>query len=177
MDIKSRLAALTCSTLFLLVGTAFGQTSTISTEIKGADGRPAANAEVRVDRVDRKAAPVIRRTDAKGKLTVASLPAGKYLVTVTSAQGARSSEMVATTANKQMLVTFDLLHPVAKNGAPARKKIYVYRDSPTGTHMLGHWEEVGTPEKVDSQGRPVDTISGESLQRMSQAPRLSRPGN
>lgn len=170
------LAAITLS-LLVFAGTAFAQTSTLSTEVKGPDGRPATNAEVRLDRADRKAAPVIRRTDAKGKLTVANLPVGKYLLTVTSAQGARSSQLVTTTANKQMLVTFDLQHPMAKNGAPAKKKIYVYRDSPTGTHMLGHWEEVGAPEQVDDHGRPVDTISGETLQRMSQAPRLTPPGN
>lgn len=177
MDFKSRLAALTFSSLVFLASSSFGQNSTLSTEVKGADGRGAQNAEVRIDRTDRKATPVIKRTDAKGKLTVANLPAGKYLLTVTSAQGARSSQMVETKANKQMLVTFDLQHPASKNALTAKKKIYVYRESPTGTHMLGHWEEVGTPDVVDSTSRPVDQISGESLQRMSQTPRLTPAGN
>ena len=50
--------------------------------------------------------------------------------------------------------------------AVVKKKRQIWVPSPTGTHMLGHWEEVDdNSPTVRKSGQNVDTMSGRDLER------------
>ncbi len=167
----ARFVAVVAASSFCLMSAAFGQKAVLSVDVKGADGRPAPNAQVRIDRIDKRMSPVMKRADTRGHIAVSTLEAGVYNLTAISAQGARSSQKIKVTATKPMLVTFNMSPAAA---APAQKKRYRWVETPTGTHMLGHWEEEDAPAgKVDSNGQPLEQVTPESLHRMGQGARLS----
>lgn len=159
----------------LLASAAFAQKSPLSVEINDADGHRAKDAQVRIERVDKKAAPLLQKTDSHGEVT-ANLEVGTYKLTAISPTGAQSSQTVKTSASKKMRVSFDMKRTGTAANDTAKKKIYHWVDSPTGTHMLGHWEEVNNPQAIDNSGRPVENVSAESLHRAGLGMGGSRPG-
>lgn len=160
-----RLVALVLSSLFL-ISTGFAQKVTIAGEVKGANNKPAKGADLRVDRVDKKAAPVIVKTDAKGRFAATVLEVGTYKLTATLPGGIRSAQVIKADGKNQLFVTFDMKPASAKTVAMVKKKREIWVPSPTGTHMLGHWEEVDdNSSTARANGQNVDTMSGRDLER------------
>ena len=160
-----RLVALAFSSLFL-INTGFGQPVKIEGEVKGANNKPAKAADLRVDRVDKKAAPVLAKTDAKGRFAATVLDVGTYKLTATLPGGIQSAQVIKADGKKRMFVTFDMKPASAKTVTVAKKKRYIWVPTPTGTHMLGHYEEVDDNSPTTrSSGQNVDTISGRDLER------------
>src|SRR3954447_11291000 len=104
---KYRLIALAFASLFL-ISTGFGQPVKIEGEVKGVNNRPAKGADLRVDRVDKKAAPIIVKTDAKGLFAATVLEVGTYKLTATLPGGVQSAQVVKADGKKQIFVTFDM---------------------------------------------------------------------
>lgn len=167
MSSNSRLvAAIFCSTFFLL-SAAFGQKTAIQADVKGVDGRPAKTAEVRIERQDKKTAPMLVKTDWRGRMAVANLEVGTYKLTAIVAGGIQSSQIVKTQAQKPSLVTFDLTKAPVTAGKGKTRMVYV--PAPTGTRIGGGWVQVnddGQPTTTPN-GQNVDTMSGDSLQRLN----------
>ncbi|HEX4631756.1 MAG TPA: carboxypeptidase-like regulatory domain-containing protein [Chthoniobacterales bacterium] len=166
MSSPIRLIALALSSL-LLVSTGFGQPVKIAGEVKGANSKPAKGADVRVDRVDKKAAPVMAKTDAKGQFAATVLDVGTYKVTAMLPGGIQSSQIVKADGKKQLLINFDLKPTSAKTVAAVTKKRSIWIPSPTGTHMLGHWEEIDDNSPTHTrtvQGQPIEYMSGRDLE-------------
>ena len=167
MSSNSRLVAVIfCSTFFLL-GNAFGQKAAIQADVKGVDGRPAKAAEVRIERQDKKTAPMLVKTDWRGRMAVANLEVGTYKLTAIVAGGVQSSQIVKAQVHKPLLVTFDLSKTPATVGKS--KKRMVYMPAPTGTRIGGGWVEVNDDGQATTtpNGQNVDTMSGDSLQRLN----------
>jgi Carboxypeptidase regulatory-like domain len=165
MSSHFRLIAFAFSSLFL-ISTGFAQKVTIAGEVKGMNNKPAKGADLRVDRVDKKAAPVMVKTDAKGRFAATVLEVGTYKLTATLAGGIQSAQVVKADGKKQLFVTFDMKPASAKTVAVVKKKRQVWVPSPTGTHMLGHWEEVDdNSPAARTSGQNVDTMSGRDLER------------
>ena len=165
-----RLTAVVLSSSLLLATAAFGQKATISAEIKGTDGRPANAAEIRIQRQDAKAAPIVMRTDRNGKWS-SVMPAGTYKLTAAVAGGAESSQIIQARANKKMLVTFDMKRGSGQSAAnaPVKKKTFVWVETTTGTHMGGHFEEIGgAAEHVGPHVGNVEGMSAETISRLPQ---------
>ena len=80
----------------------------IQGNVTGADGKGYAGAEIRVERVDAKAKPIIVSTDAKGVYVLSGLPIGTYQVTAYVDGTARSRVKVQTSAAGWTKVDFDL---------------------------------------------------------------------
>lgn len=163
---RLRLVTVIFCTTFFLLGAAFGQKAAIEANVTGVDGRPARTAEVRIERQDKKMAPVIVKTNWRGHLSATNLEVGTYKLTATVAGGVQSSQVVKTRAQPQpLLVTFDLQKvPAMKSKG---KKRMVYMPAQTGSRVGGGWVEVsddGSP--ASSNGQNVDTMSGSSLQRL-----------
>ncbi len=162
---KYRLIALAFASLFL-ISTGFGQPVKIEGVVKGVNNKPAKGADLRVDRVDKKAAPVLAKTDAKGRFAATVLDVGTYKLTAMLPGGIQSAQVIKADGKKQLFVTFDMKPASAKTVAVVKKKRQIWVPSPTGTHMLGHWEEVDdNSPTVRKSGQNVDTMSGRDLER------------
>jgi hypothetical protein len=161
-----RLIALAFLSLFL-ISTGFAQKVTIAGEVKGANNKPAKGADLRVDRVDKKAAPVMVKTDAKGRFAATVLEVGTYRLTATLPGGIQSAQVIKADGKKQIFVTFDMKPASAKTVAVVKKKRQIWVPSTTGTHMLGHWEEVddNSSPTTRTSGQNVDTMSGRDLEK------------
>lgn len=172
---RYRLIAFAFSSLFL-VSTGFGQPVKIEGEVKGQNNKPT-KADLRIDRVDKKAAPVMAKTDAKGRFAATVLDVGTYKLTATLPGGIRSAQVVKADGKKQLFVTFDMKPASAKTVAAVTKKRQVWVPSTTGSHMSGHWEEVDDSGRTTS-GQNIDTISGRDLERTMSTANLppSMPG-
>jgi hypothetical protein len=164
---NSRLVAVVfCSTFFLLAN-AFGQKTAIQADVKGVDGRPAKAAEVRIERQDKKTAPMLVKTDWRGRMAVANLEVGTYKLTAIVAGGIQSSQVVKAQVQKPLAVTFDMSKTPAMVGKSKKRMVYV--PAPTGTRIGGGWVEVddnGQPTP-GQKGDNVDTMSGNSLERLN----------
>ena len=165
MSAHLRLIAFAFSSLFL-VGTGFGQPVKIEGIVKGVNNQPAKGADLRVDRVDKKAAPVMAKTDAKGRFAATVLDVGTYKLTALLPGGIQSAQVVKADGKKQLFVTFDMKPASAKTVAVVKKKRQIWVPSSTGTHMLGHWEDVDDNSGTTrTSGQNVDTMSGRDMER------------
>lgn len=166
----THLTAVIFSSSFLLLGSAFGQKAVIEADVRGVDGAPAKGAEVRIERQDKKTAPVIAKTDKQGRLVANDLEIGSYKVTATVVGGVQSSQMVKTRSNKPTLIPFDMRKTAAVAGKGKKRSVWV--PSQTGTRLGGHWEEVGTdvPAKASPYGGAVDTMNGNAFSRQGGRP-------
>lgn len=166
MSSNFRLIAFAFSSLFL-ISTGFAEPVKIEGEVKGANNKPAKGADVRVDRVDKKAAPVLAKSDAKGRFAATVLEVGTYKLTATLPGGIQSAQVIKADGKKRLFVTFDMKPASAKTVAVAKKKKSIWVPSSTGTHMLGHWEEVddNSPTHARTNGQNVDTMSGRDMER------------
>jgi hypothetical protein len=159
-----RLIALAFSSLFL-ISTGLAQV-TFSGEVKGANNKPAKGADLRVDRVDKKAAPIMVKTDAKGRFAATVLEVGTYKLTATLPGGIRSAQIIKAAGKGHLVVNFDMKPASATTVAVVKKKREIWVPTTTGTHMLGHWEEVDDNSPASrASGQNVDTMSGRDLER------------
>jgi hypothetical protein len=162
MSLNLRPIAVIFCSFFLLSGSAFAQKATIEADVKGVDGRPARGAEVRIERQDNKTAPVIAKTDGRGRSTATNLEAGTYKLTATVEGGVQSWLIVKTQAKKPILVEFDMRKTAAV--ANKGKKKYVWVAAETGTNVGGRWVEVvDQPETTGPSGRNIETLNGNLL--------------
>jgi carboxypeptidase family protein len=161
-----RLIALAFSSLFL-ISAGFGQQVKIEGEVKGLNNKPAKGADLRVDRVDKKAAPVTAKTDAKGHFAATVLDVGTYKLTATLPGGIQSAQVVKADAKKRVFVTFDMKPASAMTVAAAGKKRYIWVPTTTGTHLLGHYEEIDDNSPTHARtknGQNVEYMSGRDLE-------------
>jgi hypothetical protein len=118
------------------------QASGIEGEIRGVDGRPLQNAQVRIERKDKAGAPVTMQTNAKGSYSSGALPAGTYKVSLVE-NGAVKSNVTIKMAASTARVDFNL-----KPSSGANVKHYVLQSS-AGTHFPPRWVE------ADANGTPI----------------------
>src|SRR5207237_9344524 len=83
------------------------QASGIQGEVRGVDGRPLQNAQVRIERKDKAGAPVTMQTNAKGSYSSSALPAGTYKVSVVE-NGVVNSNVTIKMAASTARVDFNL---------------------------------------------------------------------
>src|SRR5882762_8550622 len=130
------------------------QASGIQREVRGVDGRPLQNAQVRIERKDKAGAPVTMQTNAKGSYSSSALPAGTYKVSVVKSNV--TIKMAASTAR----VDFNL-----KPSAGANVKHYVLVSS-AGTHLPPRWVEADANGTPIAGGINMDVSSGELEREM-----------
>jgi len=179
MSSHIRLIALAFSSLFL-IGIGFGQPVKIEGEVKGVNNKPAQGADLRIDRVDKKAAPLLAKTNAKGQFAATVSEVGTYKVTATLPGGIQSAQVLKADAKKRVFVVFDMNPASAKTVAAVKKKRYVWVPTTTGTHMLGHYEEVpedGSASLGRSNGDNIEYMSGRDLEGFQRGQMHNGPAN
>jgi hypothetical protein len=117
------------------------QASGIEGKVRGVDGRPLQNAEVRIERQDKTGAPVTIQIDAKGRYASSALPAGTYKISVVQ-NGAVKSNVTLKTVGEPARIDFDL----EPTGRTIKHYVLV---SGTGTHLAAQWIE------IDANGSPI----------------------
>jgi hypothetical protein len=156
-----------------MFGLAFAGKTSIEADVKGVDGRPSKGAEVRFERQDKKAAPMILKADARGHLVANNLDAGVYKVTATVEGGVTSTETVKVGANKS-LVAFNMSKTAAMSGKT--KKRYTWIPAETGTRFGGRWVESGDEVGAEkSKDRNLDRINGSQLDNIQRQSTNYRP--
>jgi hypothetical protein len=127
--------------------------SGIEGKVRGVDGRPLQNAEVRIERQDKTRATVTIQTNTKGRYESSALPTGTYKISVVE-NGKVKSNVTIETAGKMARVDFDL-----KSSGGNGVKHYVLVKGGTGTHIAPYWVE------ADAEGTPI--ASDLNMQRRS----------
>lgn len=163
--LKLNLALIIGATL-LSGGAAFAQKSTVEAEIRGPDGKTSSGAVVRFERQDKPAAGITSTTGVNGRAAAKNVDAGTYRVLAQLPSGARSEQIVKAAAGRPVLVKFNMTAPVAGQAATAKKKIFVWVPTTTGTHMGGHYEEVGAVQaEKGPNGQNIERVNPASIQR------------
>jgi len=145
-------------------GAAFGQS--IEGVVRGPDGKPLKDAEVRVEQKGNKSV-VTTKTDARGHYSYSRLSPGVYKVSVVLGGAEKSSVNVKTTTTNSR-IDFDLKPASAK-----KVKHYVWVDAKTGSHMGSGWVEVdeggnAAPGALNSQTSSAELAR--EMQRRSTNP-------
>jgi len=139
-------------------GAAFGQS--IEGVVRGPDGKPLKDAEVRVEQKGNKSV-VTTKTDTRGHYSHARLSPGVYKVSVVMGGAEKSSVNVKTTTTNSR-IDFDLKPEVVK-----KVKHYVWVPAPTGSHMGSGWVEVDDGGNAAPAALNSQTASGELAREMS----------
>ena len=158
----------------ILCGALWACSSTIAGPIQGVvvnkDGKPVPYAEVRADRADADAAAkrYVTTTSSDGRYMFASLPNGRYAITVIAQNGAHTEARIATVGS-----TLDNGQPVRRfisalpyqvkpdfsSGTTANVRTrYVWQPGETGSHIGGRWIKVRDAEQPTAN--PLDIIVG-----------------
>jgi hypothetical protein len=132
--------------------------SGIEGKVRGVDGRPLQNAEVRIERQDKTGAPVTIQTNAKGNYVSSALPTGTYKISVVE-NGAVKSNVTIETAGKTARVDFNL-----KPSAGKAVIHYVLVKREIGSHIAPYWVE------ADANGTPIAS----TLNAQTRSPELAQ---
>jgi hypothetical protein len=136
------------------------QASGIEGRVRGVDGRPLQNAEIRIERQDKAGAPVTIQTNAKGSYASSALPTGTYRISVVE-NGKVKSNVTVKTAGETARVDFNL-----NSSGGNSVKHYVLVSNGTGSRIPPRWVE------ADANGTPIagalnmETKSGELEREM-----------
>src|SRR4051812_44388304 len=95
---QCRIATLVCGLLAAFTPIR-ADTNSVQGLITSADGKPLAHAEVRANRTDASAKQAVTTTDANGRYKFASLPAGKYSITVVTEGGSQRAAGATATVS------------------------------------------------------------------------------
>src|SRR6266576_6481445 len=111
----------------------------IKGQVKGADGKPLAGAEVQAQRLDGKGAAVVTTTNGKGEYSFRNLELAAYKVVTVINKVPKQVASIRTRTTAWVRVDFDL----AATAKVATKKRMIWVAGETGTHIgSGHWESI-----------------------------------
>jgi hypothetical protein len=142
---------------------AWADNKSIQGTVTSTDGKPLAEATVRAERLDAKAAPAFTKTDERGNYAFKNLPAGAYVVIAIVKDVPKSRAMVKTRSDGWAKVDFDLR---VRADSASVKKHYVWVKGEAGTHIGGRW--VLVEEGVTPGVNAVDKVGGQDLRTMQQ---------
>lgn len=131
--------------LGLLLASSSSWAAAIQGDVKGPDGKGIKGADVRMERKDKKTAPVAVKTDQRGHYAFMNLDLGTYALRV-SANGmaATSSDNVKARSDGAVRVDFNLKNQAGNVATSAKKKTHkVWMPPEIGTNLGGRWVEVG----------------------------------
>jgi len=154
---------------FLTAG-ASAQNFSVQGSVKGSDGKPLSDGDVRVERVDTKASPINVKMDRKGHYEFGKMPAGTYKITVYENNVPKSTGEIKTRKEGWLRVDFDL----AAKSSHIHVKRYIWVKSETGTYFSGKWVE------ADENGpgyNPVETMNHQGAQRLQESHGSGKSGN
>jgi hypothetical protein len=162
-------ASIVCGTIVGLTPIK-ADTNSVQGLITGTDGKPLAHVEVRADRTDAAGKRVVTKTDANGHYRFASLPTGKYSITVVTENGspqAAGATATITAADGQPIRRFISALPYqvkADFGAGSHANVrshYVWKPGETGSHIGGRW--IKAAEAKDPSGNPLQKLPNSDM--------------
>jgi hypothetical protein len=154
MFYRALIISLFLQATFILSATA--SAPAIQGDVLGTDGKPLQRAEVRIERKDKKSAPITTRTDAKGYYAANGVSAGVYRISV-AVDGAEKSAINVRTTGDSARVDFNMKPSIFGK----KVKHYVWSGEGTGTHIGGRWVEVDDSQSAVGGSLNMDRASGE----------------
>ena len=131
--------------------------STLEGKVFGTDGQPIKNADIRLESLSPIIEAALTKTDVRGQYRFRNVAAGKYKVSVSSANVVHKfTPDVTIDGNKRVNLE---ISPVNSTPRPKEKHL-VWVPPPTGTHIGGRWKE------VDDTGASVAKVSRGDLNNM-----------
>jgi Carboxypeptidase regulatory-like domain len=134
MFYRALIISLFLQATFILSATA---SPAIQGDVLGTDGKPLRRAEIRIERKDKKSAPITTRTDTKGYYAANGVSAGVYKISVV-VDGAEKSAIKVKTTGDNARVDFNMKPSILGK----KVKHYVWMGEGTGSHLGGRWVEV-----------------------------------
>lgn len=128
----------------LMVASASAQNSSIQGFVRNIDGKRAAGAEVKVERVDAKARSITINADAKGNYAVAGLPGGTFKVTAYGKEIAKEVGGINTKNATSVTVNVDL----AAKPSGKQETYYVWVKGDLGSMIGGKWVELNEAKSL-----------------------------
>jgi hypothetical protein len=159
MTLNSRLVVVVLCSSFFLGSAAFAQEAALEADVSGVDGCPSKGAEVRIERQDKKMAPIIAKTDRHGHLAATNIEPGTYKITAKVEGGIQSWQIVKTQTSKPLRVTFEMSKSAAITSKQKKKMVWV--PPQTGSRLGGHWEEQNGPGAAQDNGQNVSTMGSQ----------------
>mgnify|MGYP003949142923 CR=1 FL=1 len=174
---RCRIASVVCGVMAVLTPVK-ADTNSVQGLITGADGKPIAHAEVVAQRTDAAAKGVVTKTDANGRYKFASLPAGKYSISVvtekSSERPAAASATVSSDGQPVRRFISALPYQVKadyRNGARANvRSHYVWKPGEPGSHIGGRWikaADADEPSTNPTLNLPNGDVSGAPMLRVN----------
>ena len=134
--------------------------SGIEGRVRGVDGRPLQNAEVRIERQGKTGAPVTIQTNAKGGYASSALPVGTYKISVLE-NGKVKSYVIVKTSGQPARVDFNL-----KSSGTNGVKHFVLVSGGTGSRIAPYWVEANAEGTPIAGGLSMDVASAALVQDM-----------
>jgi hypothetical protein len=156
--------------LVLLAASAWAAPSVLQGIVKDPKGQPIKGADVRIEAKDGSKLFKAVKTDASGHYISDALPAGTYRVTLIVNGAVKASiNNTKTKLGAPTQLNFDLKPGSTSqaSGSAKKTKHMVWMPPKTGTHMGGRWVEVDDNGGPAAGSQPVDSASGEQLQRQA----------
>jgi hypothetical protein len=138
--------------------------NSIRGQITGADGKPLPGAEVRAARQDGTGKRLTTKTDAKGEYVFASIPAGRYSISVVAQNSSETAARATATITADGQPVRRFISPLPYQmkpdfgaGAHANsRQHFVWQQGDSGTHIGGRWIKVS--EAADPSTTPIQTL-------------------
>jgi hypothetical protein len=146
----------------------------IQGDVKGPDGKGVKGAEVRVERTDKKGAPVTSTTDQHGHYAFNKIELGTYTLSASATgMASTSSNQVKARADGAVRVDFNLKKQTGAVAAPKKKTHRVWVAAGPGTNIGGHYEDVADDGSAPSTSATPgannsSSASGTSIRRFQQ---------
>jgi hypothetical protein len=160
--------------LILFAATGWAQVSILEGKVTGADGRLLQGAEVRIARQDKKEAPIVVKTDASGRYTAKTVPAGIYTVGIFVNGTVKTALRNVRVQSPATRLEFDL-----KNSASGKVTVkhYVWVQAKTGSRIGGGFVEVNDIGSAASAGaNNIQTMDGSALRELQSNAGMKPPG-
>jgi hypothetical protein len=175
MSPRSISYAIAVGTFLSLAGFALAGNAGIDASVKGTDGHPAKNAQVRIEALDKKTPAVVVKPDVHGLAAIRNLDAGSYRVTAIVDGKVSATQVVKAAANKPTMVALKANQTTGTASAKGKKKM-VWVPAPVGSRFGGYWKETGTADVAQgSDGNNVITGGSETMENMQQGQMRSAP--
>ena len=161
-------ASIVC-VVMLGFASAKGDTNSVQGTITSSDGKPVAHAEVQAQRTDAAGKRVVTKTDANGNYKFASLPAGRYNISVvTEGNSERAAAATATVSSDGQPIRrfisampYQVKADFRGRGRTSARSQYVWKPGETGSHIPGRWVKVS--EVKDPGVDPVQKLPGTDM--------------
>jgi hypothetical protein len=146
--------------IILICSSASAQDHSIQGFVKGTDGKGAAQAQVKIVRLDGKGRLITATTDAKGNYAVNGVPVGSFKVTAAGKDVMKEVDGINTKSGNSVTVNFDFGKAAIKG-----ERRWIWVKGQTGSMIPGQWKEDKVLGSQGSGEHQVENVDRDSARK------------